>query len=194
MTKILDELGEDHRNLARLFDLLGRELNTFKEGGRPDYDLVENILEYCLQYPDLCHHPKEDLIFEKLQARDPATANIIGNLRQEHEKLSTLTWEFSIAVRKVLDDVTLPRDWFLDLANDYLSFSRNHMQMEEVLFFPEARKHLTPEDWADLDHTWETVEDPLFGEETQKKYEGLYQEIMNWEGQSQPQVRASTRQ
>ena len=29
MAKILDELRDDHRNLARLFDLLARELNTF---------------------------------------------------------------------------------------------------------------------------------------------------------------------
>jgi len=191
MTKILDEIRDDHRNMARVYDLLGRELNTFKEGGRPDYDLVEIILEYCLHYPDLCHHPKEDLIFEKLQARDPATANIIGNLKREHEELSTLTWRFSCAVMNVLDDQTLPRDWFLDVANDYLSFSRNHMQMEEVLFFPAARKTLAPEDWAELDDTREMVEDPLFGEGIQKKYEGLYQEIMNWEGGSQPHVRAS---
>ena len=191
MTKILDELRHDHWNMARLFDLLGRELNTFKEGGRPDYDLVENILEYCLHYPDLCHHPKEDLIFEKLQARDPATANTVGNLEQEHAKLTDLTWRFSSAVRNVLEDETLPRDWFMDVANDYLSFTRSHMLMEEVLFFPAVRKTLTPEDWAELDKAWETVEDPLFGEQTQKKYQGLYQEIMNWEDASEPQVRAS---
>ncbi len=191
MTKILDELREDHWNMARLFDLLARELNTFKEGRRPDYDQVEDILEYCLHYPDLCHHPKEDLIFEKLQARDPATANIVGNLEQEHAKLTDLTWRVSSAVRNVLEDETLPRGCFLDVANDYLSFSRNHMQMEEVLFFPAALKTLAPEDWAELDDTWEMVEDPLFGEETQKKYEGLYREIMAWEGRFQPQVRAS---
>ncbi|HJO74164.1 MAG TPA: hypothetical protein QGH84_02985 [Rhodospirillales bacterium] len=46
MAKILDVLGDDHRNMARLFDLLARELNTFKDSGRPDYDLVESILEY----------------------------------------------------------------------------------------------------------------------------------------------------
>jgi len=177
MMEILDELRGDHRNMARLLGPLGRELNTFQEGGRPDYDLVENILEYCLHYPDLCHHPKEDLIFEKLQARDPAIAKTIGDLNLEHEKLSDLTWRFSSAVRNVLDDETLPRDWFLDVANDYLSFSHNHMQMEEVLFFPAARKTLTPADWAELDDTWEMVEDPLFGEEIQKKYQGLYQEI-----------------
>ena len=36
MAKILDELRDDHRNLARLLDLLGRELNTFKEAGREE--------------------------------------------------------------------------------------------------------------------------------------------------------------
>ena len=44
MTKILDELRDEHRKLARMLDLLGRELNTFKECERPDYDLMENIL------------------------------------------------------------------------------------------------------------------------------------------------------
>ena len=43
MTKILDELRGDHRNMARMLDLLGRELKTFKEAGRPDYDLVEMV-------------------------------------------------------------------------------------------------------------------------------------------------------
>ncbi len=44
MTKILDELRDDHRNMARVFGPLGRELNTFQEGGPPDYDLVEMVL------------------------------------------------------------------------------------------------------------------------------------------------------
>ena len=191
MAKILDVLGDDHRNMARLFDLLARELNTFKDSGRPDYDLVESILEYCLHYPDLCHHPKEDLIYEKLQTRDPASANVIGNLKIEHQKLSALTMRFSSALRNVLEDQTLLRDWFLELGNDFLTLTRSHMLMEEVLFFPAARKALTDEDWAELDDAWETVADPLFGEQTQKKYEGLYQEIMNWEAQSQPQAQAS---
>ena len=191
MPKVLDELRQDHRNNARLWDLLDRELKVFKEGGLPDYDLVGNILEYCLNYPDLFHHPKEDLIYQRLKDRDPASGNIVGDLEQEHAKLTALTRRFSNALKNVLEDEQLPRDWFLDVANDFLNFSRNHMQMEEVLFFPAARKHLTPEDWAELNDTWEMVEDPLFGEEIQKKYEGLYQEIMNWEGASEPQVRAS---
>ena len=81
MVKILDDLRQDHRNLAWLWDLLGRELSIFKEGGRPDYDLVEAILDYCINYPDLCHHPKENLIFDKLADRDSGVIGAIGELR-----------------------------------------------------------------------------------------------------------------
>lgn len=180
MVKILDQLRDDHKNLARLWDFLGRELKTFKEGGLPDYELVEIILDYCLNYPDLCHHPKENLVFEKLCARDPAAAEVIGDLRVEHEKLATLTWRFATAVGNVLEDEELPREWFMDVANDFLNSSRNHMQMEEVLFFPAALKTLTAEDWAELDTAVEDVADPLFGKDKQDKYLELYQKIMDW--------------
>ncbi|NQV84857.1 MAG: hemerythrin domain-containing protein [Rhodospirillales bacterium] len=181
MTKMLDDLRQDHRNLARLWDLLGRELNIFKQGGLPDYGLVESILDYCLNFPDLCHHPKENLIFDKLADRDPGAMSAIGDLNTEHQKLTELTWRFSTALSNVLEDEQLPREWFLNVANEFLSFSRHHMQMEEVLFFPAARKNLTDEDWAELEAATEVVDDPLFGTDKQEKYQSLFQDIMDWE-------------
>ncbi len=180
MPKILDDLHQDHQNFARLWDLLGRELKIFKDSGQPDYGLVETILDYSVNYPELCHHPKEDLIYEKLAARDPAAAKAVGDLKKEHETLASLTWRFSTAVGNVLEDEQLPRDWFMNIANDFLIFSRNHMQMEEVLFFPATRKCLTAKDWAELEVSVENVNDPLFGEDKQEKYKSLFQDIMDW--------------
>lgn len=180
MPKILDELREDHKNMARLYDLLGRELKTFKTGERPDYELAKKILDYCLAYPDQCHHPKEDLVFRKLRARYPAAVDVVGELDDEHEKLSTFTWRFANALGNVLEDEQLPRDWFMDVANDFLSFSRRHMQMEEVLFFPAARKHLTPADWAELEAAIESRVEPAFDDDKLKRFEANYREIMAW--------------
>ena len=80
MPKILDALSADHKDMALLYDLIGRELRVFKNGELPDYELVKKILDYCLAYPDQCHHPKEDLVFRKLRARDPAAADFIGDI------------------------------------------------------------------------------------------------------------------
>ena len=33
-----------------------------------------------------CHHPKEDLIVEKLKARDPRKAEAIGDLETDHRE------------------------------------------------------------------------------------------------------------
>ena len=191
MPKVLDELRQDHRNNARLWDLLDRELKLFKEGGLPDYDLVGNILEYCLNYPDLFHHPKEDLIYQRLKDRDPASGNIVGDLEQEHAKLTALTRRFSNALKNVLEDEQLPRDWFLDVANDFLNFSRNHMQMEEVLFFPAAHKHLTADDWAEVEAASKKVGDPLFGELINEKYQRLFDEIDEWGKMEEEKAEAS---
>lgn len=180
MPKILDELRQDHRDNSRLLDLLGREMKAFKEGRLPDYELVENILEYSLNYPDLFHHPKEDLIYQRLKDRDPASGNIVGDLEQEHAQLAALTRRFSNALKSVIEDEQLPRDWFLDVAQDFVNFFRNHMQMEEVLFFPAAGKHLTADDWIEIEAASKKISDPLFGELINEKYQRLYDEIDEW--------------
>jgi hemerythrin-like domain-containing protein len=191
MPKVLDELRQDHKNMARLWDLLGRELKVFKEGGLPDYDLVESILDYCINYPDLFHHPREDLVFQRLKAVDPASGNIVGDLEQEHAQLGALTRRFSNALKNVLEDEQLPRDWFMDVANDFLNFARNHMQMEEVLFFPAADKHLTDDDWDQIEAASKKVGDPLFGEMINEKYQRLYDEILEWGKSGEEKAKAS---
>ena len=180
MPKILDALSADHKDMALLYDLIGRELRVFKNGELPDYELVKKILDYCLAYPDQCHHPKEDLVFRKLRARDPAAADFIGDLAEEHKTLAAFTRRFATALGNVLEDEQLPRDWFIDLANDFLSFSRRHMQMEEVLFFPAARKHLTSADWAELEAAVERHIDPAFDAKKAERYRANFREIMAW--------------
>lgn len=180
MAKILDHLRDDHRNMARLYDLIGRELRVFKTGEHPDYDLVKKIVDYCIDYPDKYHHPMEDLVFQRLTARHPAGAGTVGPLDDEHKKLAAFATRFSAALGNVLEDEQLPRDWFLEVANDFLSFSRRHMQMEEVLFFPTARKHLTAQDWAEIEAAVEKEFGWTSGGDSPAPHAADYQEIMAW--------------
>ena len=54
--------------------MLERELSVFDRGDRPNYEVVVGVIDYFKDYPDSCHHPKEDMIFDKLKSRDPAAA------------------------------------------------------------------------------------------------------------------------
>lgn len=181
MSDVIWKLRDDHKKLARLMDLIAREVRIFDSGEAPDYELVSNILDYTQNYPDLYHHPIEDLVLAKLRQRDPDAVASIGALDQEHEKLGALTRRFAAALHNVMQDAELPRDWFVEVASDYLTFQRRHMQMEEVVFFPPALRALTDQDWQDIRDAITLPDDPLFGDgEEQTKYDRLHQEILKW--------------
>ena len=78
MIKIIELLHQEHRNIEKLLCVLERELSVFNRGDRPDYEVVLAVIDYFKDYPDSCHHPKEDIIVKKLKARDPIAAATIG--------------------------------------------------------------------------------------------------------------------
>jgi hypothetical protein len=86
MTHIIEVLRQEHCNIESLLPVLERELSVFDRGDRPDYDVVRAVIDYLKDYPDSCHHPKEDMIVEKLKARDPVAAATIGDLEAEHRE------------------------------------------------------------------------------------------------------------
>ncbi len=163
MTDNIDSLHEDHANLAKLLDAPERQPALFDEGETPDYDIVRGLVSYCLDDPDLDHHPKEDLVLEHLKAADPVAAAAIGDLAAEHEDLAALTRRFAGAVDAILQDIQVPRGPFEDAARRFLESYREHMDKEERAFLPAARRSLRKADFANIEGRLSHREDPLFG-------------------------------
>src|SRR3974390_79247 len=86
MPHIGELLRQEHSNMESLLCILERELNVFGCGDRPDYEVILAVIDYFRDYPDACHHPKENLIVEKLKARDPVASASIGDLEAEHRE------------------------------------------------------------------------------------------------------------
>src|ERR1700726_820799 len=83
---IIERLSQEHRNIEKLLAILERELEVFDRGDRPDYEVVRAVISYFEVYPELYHHPQEDLVFAKLRTRDPVAAAKVGDLAGEHHK------------------------------------------------------------------------------------------------------------
>ncbi len=180
MTDVIDSLHQDHANLAKLLDALERQLALFDEGETPDFDIVRGVIDYCLNYPDLYHHPKEDLVLERLQAADPVAAAAVGDLAAEHRDLAALTHRFADAVQAVLQDLEVPRGPFDEAARRFLETYREHMNKEEREFLPAARRSLGETDWADIDARLAQPEDPLFGAPGEERFAALSRDILAW--------------
>jgi hemerythrin-like domain-containing protein len=181
MAEVMKVLYLDHRNLAKLLKVLERQLEVFEDSGEPDYDVIRAVLDYCTTYPDVCHHPKEDLVLDALSARDPAAADRVGDLHQDHEELAALTTRFLAQVHRVMAGAELPRDWFGTMARDFLESYWNHMAMEEEVFFPLAEETLAQEDWAGIDAKVNDRDDPLFGAKVQQRFQELREKILDWD-------------
>ena len=127
--------------MGRLLDLLEEQLARI-ETGTPDYDLILEIIDYFRSFPDLHHHPKEDLVFRTLMRRDPAQAARFGDLEAEHETCSDQLDRFARAVVVALLEAETPRT-FADLARAFIDTERRHMAGEENVLFPAAMQCLT---------------------------------------------------
>lgn len=179
MHEALAHLQIDHRNMRQLLRVLEEELQAHESRGSADFDLMKQVLEYTLHYPNLIHHPREEALFRRLLERDPASKAMVGDLTKEHEDLARLTHRFAAALHNVAHDVELPRALFGKLADEYISRSRQHMDTEEQKFFPRLMAVFSDEDWSDFDGMATKGYDPLFGTTIEKHYKILHQRILS---------------
>ena len=164
--------------MTRLLALLRSELEASRAGDTLDFDLLGSVMEYTLHYPDLCHHPKEDLIYNRMLLRDPGVASRIGDLLKEHAHLGELTRQFAAALRNRARDVEMPRVWFENLMETYITANERHIAGEERSFFPLAMVTLSDADWAELDAQVTAKADPLFGGTLATDFRRLHDRIM----------------
>jgi hemerythrin-like domain-containing protein len=181
MTTIIDTLREEHRNIEKMLLVLEQELDVFDRGEQPDYEVLQAVISYFQDYPDRCHHPKEDMVFEKLKARDPVAAENIGDLEAEHQEVSKRLQRLALALQSILTEREVLRTSFDRVVRNFIEHERQHIGMEERALFPAAIKALRPEDWAAIDARLNDRQDPLASDE--EKFRFLYQRILRWEEQ-----------
>jgi len=177
MAYIIDQLRRDHRNMLQLLDIIQREMKAYRDDEVPDFDLLRMIAEYTVNYPELVHHPKENLIYQSLVSRDPTLRITVGDLITEHSQLAEMTQRWTVAIARVASGEELSRDWLNSLVENYLSVNRHHITMEEEQLYPRALALLSQQDWAEIDAQAANVEDPVFGSKVAAAYHYLHLRI-----------------
>lgn len=178
MPAVIDSLRQEHANMAKLLTVLDRQITIFDAGGSPDYDIISSVVQYLRDWSDRWHHPKEDLVMDKLRQRDAKAAEAVGDLEHDHEALAALTDRFLEAIGNVLHEEELLREQVSGLAAEFLRSQRRHMQGEESVFLPAAERALTTEDWAEIAMRIGDPHDPLFGRTVEKRFEGLRRDLL----------------
>ena len=136
MPDVLDQLLREHRELEKLIAVLGQQLLMLENGKTPDFNTLKTVFQYFGNYPDLLHHPKEDLVYDRLKQRDPALAAGISGIVAEHFELEAMTRRVAGLVAALMRPGLAPDDGLVELGRAYVDFHRRDIAVEETELFP----------------------------------------------------------
>lgn len=177
MTDLAKRWRAEHANLARLLDLLERQVAAFHAGEQPNYDLMLDLVYYLRHFPDEVHHPQEDVAFALLVERDPRLKPKIDRLVQEHRVIAEAGQTLLDHLTAVVADAVEPRSVVEAAAATYLACYRAHLAAEEKDVIPRAAELLSPRDWEAAAAAVAARPDPLFGQDIEARYRKLRRQI-----------------
>ncbi len=164
---VLAELRTDHRNMAILLGLLRKEVTTARLGSDPDFELLNDIMHYLTFYSDAVHHPREDLVYAKLDAAGHGEGLVF--VESDHAELAADGKQLRDECEAVSSGAALTRDKFVIDAMRYIERLEEHIRWEETDLFRRADGiGDEPMDLGEL-----AAGDPVFGRDPSPRYASL---------------------
>ena len=179
MQPILDKLHNDHINFFKLLTFLEEELHLLEECEDCDLTSTLDAIKYMKEYPDFVHHPLEDVVFKYFLEHHEEAHEKIVELLHEHDEMPKLTEKLLNMLEGVLAEVPQKREDICDNLKKYISIQKEHMDLEEAYVYPVINSTMNENDWNNIDSELAHVEDPLFGKNVEKAYQGLLQQIVS---------------
>ena len=128
-----------------------------------------------------CHHPKEDIIYEKFKTRDPDRAASISDLQAEHREGAVRLRRVAQAIENVLNDEEVLREGVDRIVRDFIDNERKHIALEEEVVFPAIVDTLQPGDWADVALTLADRYGPPSAADFEEQFSTLRRNILELE-------------
>jgi len=180
MADLLEDLREDHRNMATMLDLLGRQVDHIRNGDRPDYELIHDIMRYMTVYSDAVHHPKEDLLYASMKAEKPDLDADLARVGPEHREIAELGETLRNDVEAVASGAAVTRERIIADTTEYVRQLRQHMAWEEEDLFRRARDLVQSEKSMSVDVSHLDTLDPVFGPEREHSFANLLRSIKDF--------------
>ena len=174
----LQQLHQDHINLAKVLHLLETLLSDVKYGEPVDLDILSEIVDYVQSYPDRFHHRREDAIFSVYLEHPACRHDLVERLMGEHTLLVGKTHELNQYIQQWRNDSPVPRERVVSMIADYLHLQWDHLNTEESSVFNWLDQELTDGDWGRIEASMPAATDPLFGNPMRQRFENIFERLI----------------
>ncbi len=179
MKPILDQLHKDHINFVKLLEFLEDQMQQLKDCKHADFELILDALRYMKEYPDLVHHPLENVVFKYFLDHYDEVHNELNLLLHEHDELPELTNRLIEMLQAVLANEPQEREKLYRYLEEYIGAQKQHMNKEESPVYPAIDSRLGENDWQNINSELAFIVDPMFGSKTKHCYQELLQKVIS---------------
>ena len=134
LPRALDVLRQEHRQMSQRLNLLEGQLDLLELNLETNSELLLQITGFFRSYPDLYHHPKEELLLARLAEVAPEAARELFGIPSEHQKAALELVGLSHALKSMLREPERARERFHAAAKTFADNERRHMRWEEKCF------------------------------------------------------------
>lgn len=150
MTDIVTLWHAEHAKFTRLFDHLAERVERLAGGDDEQIDVITDIVAYLHTYGERAHHKREDIGFAHLARLDSAFADVIDELRSEHEQINEAGSKLLEQLDSLGKNAMVSRDAILQNQQHYLVLQRAHLAREEGDIIPAIAERFTVDDWKQV--------------------------------------------
>jgi len=174
-------IHDEHRSFAAIVHGLKYLLRETREKGTaPDFKLLWAMIYYIDAFPEKLHHPKENAyLFARLRTRTHEADAVLDELERQHVEGSRQVRELEHALGYYEADKPNGFEVFAAAVEKFGDETWQHMNMEEKIVIPLAKKFLTAEDWVEIAQAFGENGDPRFGAEPDHEFRDLFSRIVN---------------
>ncbi len=180
MHQLLVELHQDHVNLGKVLRILENQLGLLRSGEDADIYVLSEIVDYVQSYPDLVHHPREDVIFSVYRERSRQHYDLIERLMEEHQVLVASTTDLRVSLDQWQFDSPVPREHIAGLLTEYLRLQWEHLNLEESTIYNLLAEGLDAGDWERIEAAIPEGSDPLFTDQMRRRYQNIYEHVVEY--------------
>ncbi len=160
---VLRILGHEHGLIRQYLDILQFAVERLERGEKPPMQLFENAVFFARDFVDKYHHYKEEHQMFRLLAEKTGGEfdGPIDSLRYQHERGRHHVSEIADALEGYDSDNDQKVTTVLENTAAFCSLLRQHVNREDHVFYPMAKKSLTDEERNRLLVEFNKVEEKL---------------------------------
>jgi len=148
----MEVLRNEHGLIRQYLDNLALAVGMLEDGERPPREFFDKAVQFARAFPDGVHHFKEELVlFVRLaQKHGGEIDGQIDALRQQHERARNHISAIDLALDGYDAGQPIPTSDLIENVAAYIALLRNHIHIEDHVFFPMAQEKLTAEEEEQL--------------------------------------------